>query len=719
MPELEDGEGETPAHKAAHRGHLDVCRFLISRGVDVDAQDADGWTVRLYLLCPSPTITHALFVQALHNAASRGWLDIANLLVNAGASIDQPSKRAYTPLMNAASKGQLPLVHFLLKQGASPLLRNAYFETAYDLAAAVFETQICTVLAVAERAAYEGEDSAREPYSLLDLHSTVPVLLHENQRLALPTLKKLSSLASATGQPQWTAKALSRNDARAAFSMPPLPGSVGERKGEGELPCFRSEVGLPVVGKEGELVLPPRREIRSGGRVRVSPSPAVDESRKSTPRPSTSRRGSSNASSSLQAALASSSSTSHPEPTSSPFSSAAQGEPSWIWLSDWVPSTTSPLSSPFDGWSYAPSFSTPAAEWSASPPLEVLRAFEGGAGVSLALDGKKWVRRREWVRVMRRRVDLPDWGYLDLPPYPRRQSTTSPSVVETAATVAPAPPPSLDYRARAQFLAGVSNHPSTALSSDAASIRSSHTVTSPSVSDRSDLRKASLRLSRAADELRRGMQTDDDASNRRGAEEDLEKLLQQAALVRAELGGDELEEEGESDDEFVYPGGPEDDDARSVWTSAPGGGRRAESISSGDAGVPASSSSYFSQPLLPSSSWSSSPSRTRTDPSSSPYADLTPSLSRAPDFRIPTHETAAPSFRHPYANDGFTGGGGSGSGSAAGAPFAARPRRAKWEPDEEAGECRRCREKFSLFKRKHHCRVRLPSFPSFPHLCPY
>lgn len=64
IPELEDGEGEvrlelhirvkvsadarmvqTALHKAAYRGHLDVVRFLVEKGVAVDATDADGWTV--------------------------------------------------------------------------------------------------------------------------------------------------------------------------------------------------------------------------------------------------------------------------------------------------------------------------------------------------------------------------------------------------------------------------------------------------------------------------------------------------------------------------------------------------------------------------------------------------------------------------------------------------------------------------------------------------
>lgn len=48
--------------------------------------------------------------------------------------------------MNAASKGHLPIVLYLLtKQQADPLVRNNWGETAYDVAAAVFEIWICEV----------------------------------------------------------------------------------------------------------------------------------------------------------------------------------------------------------------------------------------------------------------------------------------------------------------------------------------------------------------------------------------------------------------------------------------------------------------------------------------------------------------------------------------------------------------------------------------------
>jgi hypothetical protein len=48
--------------------------------------------------------------------------------------------------VNASSKGHLPVVRYLLaKRSADPLVRNNWGETAFDIAAAVFEIFICEV----------------------------------------------------------------------------------------------------------------------------------------------------------------------------------------------------------------------------------------------------------------------------------------------------------------------------------------------------------------------------------------------------------------------------------------------------------------------------------------------------------------------------------------------------------------------------------------------
>ncbi|KAG6336356.1 hypothetical protein ID866_2751 [Astraeus odoratus] len=136
MPDLEDREGETALHKAALHGHVPIIKYLLPDKADVHARDADGWT-------------------ALHNACSKGYLDIVRWLCESGGAtnevdgikgVDLPSNGGWTPLMNAASKGHLPVVLYLLtKQRANPLVRNTWGETAYDVAAAVFEVWICEV----------------------------------------------------------------------------------------------------------------------------------------------------------------------------------------------------------------------------------------------------------------------------------------------------------------------------------------------------------------------------------------------------------------------------------------------------------------------------------------------------------------------------------------------------------------------------------------------
>lgn len=127
----------------------------------------------------------------------------------------------------------------------------------------------------------------------------------------------------------------------------------------------------------------------------------------------------------------------------------------------------------------------------------------------------------------------------------------------------------------------------------------------------------------------------------------------------------------DSDEEFVYTGidADPDDDARSLWTT----NDRPASVKSGRSASGASD--YFAQPAappLPPSQHASS------------YHDLTPQLSRAPDFRVPTHETSR------IHNEVVK-------------PRPARPVPV-WEADETALDCRRCHKKFTFFLRKHHCR---------------
>lgn len=86
-----------------------------------------------------------------------------------------------------------------------------------------------------------------------------------------------------------------------------------------------------------------------------------------------------------------------------------------------------------DGWQYATSFDVLDDQWSAEIPAPLERALSGSGMVAAGfgnpqrnfsasrrlsatsindLTTLKWVRRRRWVRVMRRRIDIPPMPFL-------------------------------------------------------------------------------------------------------------------------------------------------------------------------------------------------------------------------------------------------------------------------------------------------------------------
>lgn len=64
----------------------------------------------------------------------------------------------------------------------------------------------------------------------------------------------------------------------------------------------------------------------------------------------------------------------------------------WFWLTDWKVDTKHPRVDGEEGWQYARAFDEPDAQWVPAPLGSVLM---GG-----------WVRRRRWIRVRKRRLDV-------------------------------------------------------------------------------------------------------------------------------------------------------------------------------------------------------------------------------------------------------------------------------------------------------------------------
>ena len=150
--------------------------------------------------------------------------------------------------------------------------------------------------------------------------------------------------------------------------------------------------------------------------------------------------------------------------------------------SDWTLDVTLPEVDAETGWQYAQSFDDPDEQWTPEPPPRLERLLAGGSAVAAlsasgtssssrshsgSISAHSWVRRRRWVRVMKRRLDIPPLPFLgpDGRYYHWLQDGTMVPFEDTVGFEDPegqelSPVPSnplasaQDYVARARYLAG-------------------------------------------------------------------------------------------------------------------------------------------------------------------------------------------------------------------------------------------------------------------------
>ena len=127
--EFRTANDESPLMLAALKGHLAVCKELISHDADVNKP---GWT-------------------ALHYASTGGHAKVVQLLLDSHAYIDASSPNGSTPLMMAARYGSVDVVKLLLEAGADPLIKNSIGLTAVDFAAQVQRDDVVAVITTAMR----------------------------------------------------------------------------------------------------------------------------------------------------------------------------------------------------------------------------------------------------------------------------------------------------------------------------------------------------------------------------------------------------------------------------------------------------------------------------------------------------------------------------------------------------------------------------------------
>jgi ankyrin repeat protein len=159
-----DADGSTALHSAVNHGHLDVVRALIAGGADVNRPDplADAMTPLMRAIRPLEGKEHAAemvrtLVQAgaklntrdargempLLMAISNGNLEVVSLLLALGADVHRSDSDGDSPLAYAVQAAgphrfpperMAPILQALRAAGADPSVRNKKGKSAHDLA---------------------------------------------------------------------------------------------------------------------------------------------------------------------------------------------------------------------------------------------------------------------------------------------------------------------------------------------------------------------------------------------------------------------------------------------------------------------------------------------------------------------------------------------------------------------------------------------------------
>jgi ankyrin repeat protein len=152
-PELinaRDKEGRTPLHWACRGVHLEIVRFLVDKGADVNVEDYNkivplhslavrNNTKAIELLLAKGANVNAKDYGAntpLHYAAIYDAADAAALLIEKGASIESRDNYRRTPLLLCArERGGPETIRILLQAGADVNVRDKFRDSSLDLAA--------------------------------------------------------------------------------------------------------------------------------------------------------------------------------------------------------------------------------------------------------------------------------------------------------------------------------------------------------------------------------------------------------------------------------------------------------------------------------------------------------------------------------------------------------------------------------------------------------
>ena len=154
--DVRNEDQETPLHVACRDGKQEISRFLIDRGSGMNSRDKGGF-IPLHMAARRGHINIAQLLldygsdvnartavdwTPLHLASAFGHLDITKLLIERGASLNNQNDKDETPLDRAAAFGNLDTVRFLIESGAVAFARDRHGWTPFHTASSCGNLQI-------------------------------------------------------------------------------------------------------------------------------------------------------------------------------------------------------------------------------------------------------------------------------------------------------------------------------------------------------------------------------------------------------------------------------------------------------------------------------------------------------------------------------------------------------------------------------------------------
>lgn len=124
---LVGSHGRSPLMMASTVGDLEMAKLLVEAGADPNFLGLRG-------------------TSPLHEASANGDLKIMKFLIDAGSHINSVSEDGITPLMCAAAWGHADAVKYLLSKGADKSIKDKMGSTASDIAEEKGEDSIASMI---------------------------------------------------------------------------------------------------------------------------------------------------------------------------------------------------------------------------------------------------------------------------------------------------------------------------------------------------------------------------------------------------------------------------------------------------------------------------------------------------------------------------------------------------------------------------------------------